>query len=208
MKRTMLVALCVAVFSTVASAGFIQNGRFDNYTTTFETRNIPNWTVSITEPPEQFREQSGVFFTVSNVIAPNSAMILLGTGGRQPGPDTTTMTSDPFLINQIRIEFQYIYATVQTAAEAAAGYLDPLTVTITSTMGNGILYQQTLATAADADLVPGDISYGVLTHAPGRPKIRQTADWEWVIIDSSTWVWSTGGESASSSTATSPNRST
>jgi hypothetical protein len=190
MKRTTLVALCVVVFATAAQADFIKNGRFDSYITTFETRNIPNWTVGITEPPEQFRDQSGVFFVVDGVVAPNSAMILLGTGGRQPGADVTTLTSDPFLVNQIRLEFQYVFATVQTLAESSLRP-DDFSVTVTRTSDNAILYNATIASATDTDLVSSNISYGVLTRAAGRPNLRQTPDWEWVIIDSSSWVGDT-----------------
>lgn len=187
MKRTALVALCVVFSFSAAQAAVLQNGSFNNFVTTFETTNIPNWTVT-TNPP--FIDQSGVFFSVDGVKAQGGAMVLLTTGSkpRDPAPDVTTMTSDPFRVFQIRLEFQYVYATKQTESEALAGQDDPFTVTITRTSDNMVLYNQVIDSAANSDLVSSNISYGALTQGTGRPKLRQTEDWQWVVIDSSNWV--------------------
>ena len=106
-----------------------------------------------------------------------------------PAPSATILlTSAPFKVNQIRLEFQYVYATEHTLAEAQAGFVDPFEVTVTSVNSNTILYNAVIDSALNADLVASDISHGVLTHRVGRPKLRDSDDWQWVIIDSSNWV--------------------
>jgi hypothetical protein len=184
MKRTIMVALVVACAATAANAGYIQNGSFTKWTSTYYTSSIPDWTVTWSEQPF-FRYQSGIFFTVDGVVPTyGGTMAVISTDGyRDNSPDSTTLTSAPFKVIQDRIEFQYVYATQQTAAEAASGYLDPFSVTITRTSDSAVLYSGVIEDAS-GDLVSGNINFPAI-QGPG---VRQTRTWEWVVIDSESWI--------------------
>jgi hypothetical protein len=171
MLRTLLVGGLIAVLASTGSAQWLENGSFNDWNTTYSTDDIPNWTVDSDEP---FAHQSGIYFTLSEISAIDGAMVLLTT---DPNPgifgmtDVTKLISDPFLVTGEKktIEFNYIYITGQTEAEAAAGHIDPFEVAVVRASDGIPLYLETMATAAD-DLVHSTVDYGPL---PG-PNNRQT----------------------------------
>jgi len=189
MMRTLPVALLVVVLATAANAAYLQNGTFDEAGPptypTYETTEIPHWTVSSDESlllPDS--AQSGVFYVVGDVFADTEEMVLLSTWpDREPteprlGPvDITQMTSDPFLVSGDHkwIEFSYVFLT----QEPLDGQADVFQVSLIRASDEAILYDEFIATALDSDLIdsPAISDVAAFVEEDGRNN-RQSDGWQ------------------------------
>jgi hypothetical protein len=173
--RTLPIVVAVAALAVGASASEIPNAKFNQFVSTFSTNNIPHWTVGT---DEAFSAQSGVYFVVDGINALSGAMVLLTTapngGGSNGSTDVTTLSSEPFVVDNFRIEFQYVYVTGESAAGAAAGYTDPFSVSIVRTSDSAVLFNSTVATAADTLLASTVNLAGIL---PGSSNRQTTKLW-------------------------------
>ena len=173
MLRTLLVGGLIVSLASVGSAQLLQNGSFNNYTSTYSTNNIPNWTVETDEP---FTDQSGIYFTLSQIHALDGGMVLLTNapnGGVNGPTDVTRLISDPFDVSGEwkTIEFNYIYITGESENDT---YTDPFEVSLYLESDDSLLYTETIATAADSDLVHSTVNYGPL---PGSSNRQSPGGW-------------------------------